>query len=210
MHIDLSTPAGFTGSLRQSYLTRSALTTSLMYSRAICGFSSVPRLRRDSSEPQTAMTSHIASLHLNEWGASMFPAWLREEGLGIEGDGIQRRPNLSPDAEIYLQRIGADVEDLFHHVLTMLHDPAYRESNAGALRMEWPRIPVPGWPDGADVGAADELAESGGAWPETRRAAGLGYSSRRSNVWHAGVLGLRSSRCHLPRMGAIWTATTST
>ena len=36
----------------------------------------------------------------------------------------------------------------------MLHDPAYREANAGALRMEWPRIPLPGWPDGDSGGAA--------------------------------------------------------
>ena len=42
----------------------------------------------------------------------------------------------------------------------MLHDPAYREANAGALRMEWPRIPIPGWPDGDEVGAAGKLAES--------------------------------------------------
>ena len=42
----------------------------------------------------------------------------------------------------------------------VLHDPGYREANAGALRMEWPRIPVPGWPDGDEVGAAEELAES--------------------------------------------------
>ena len=120
----------------------------------------VSHLRRDAAEPQSAVTSHFASLHLNEWGASMFPAWLREEGLGIEGDGTQRRPNLSPAAETYLARIGADVEGLFHHVLSVLHDPAYREANAGALRMEWPRIPVPGWPDGKKPGASDELAES--------------------------------------------------
>ena len=42
----------------------------------------------------------------------------------------------------------------------MLHDPAYREANAGALRMEWPRIPLPGWPDGDAPGAADELRTS--------------------------------------------------
>ena len=52
------------------------------------------------------------------------------------------------------------MEDLFHHALAVLHDPAYREANAGALRMEWPRIPLPGWPDGDAVGAADELAAS--------------------------------------------------
>ena len=26
--------------------------------------------------------------------------------------------------------------------------------------MEWPRIPLPGWPDGVATGAADALAES--------------------------------------------------
>ena len=60
----------------------------------------------------------------------------------------------------YLDRIGVDVEDLFHHILATLHDPAYREANAGALRMEWPRIPLPGWPDGDAEGAAEALAES--------------------------------------------------
>ena len=122
--------------------------------------SAVPRLRRDATEPQTTATHHLASLHLNEWSASMFPAWLRDEGLGLGGDGLQRRPNLSPAAQLYLERLGLGVEDLFHHVLAVLHDPAYREANAGALRMEWPRIPLPGWPDGDIGGAAEELAAS--------------------------------------------------
>ena len=52
------------------------------------------------------------------------------------------------------------MEDLFHHALAVLHDPAYREASAGALRMEWPRIPLPGWPDGAVPEAADELRTS--------------------------------------------------
>ncbi len=50
--------------------------------------------------------------------------------------------------------------DLFYHVLAVLHDPAYREANAGALHMEWPRIPLPGWPDGDEDGAAHDLAAS--------------------------------------------------
>ena len=37
------------------------------------------------------------------------------------------------------------VEDPFHHVLALLHDPAFRKANAGALRREWPRIPLPYW-----------------------------------------------------------------
>ena len=123
-------------------------------------FSAVPRLRREASEPQTAVTSYMASLHLNEWGASMFPAWLRADGLDLDGDGTQRRPNLSPAAQRHLDKLGLGVEDLFHHVLAVLHDPAYREANAGALRMEWPRIPLPGWPDGDADCAASELTES--------------------------------------------------
>ena len=118
--------------------------------------SAVPRLRRDATEPQVAVTSHMASLHLNEWSASMFPAWLCDDlpaeglqagGVGADGDGPRRRPNLSLSAQRYLDNLGMDVEDLFHHVIAVLHDPAYREANAGALRMEWPRIPLPGWPD---------------------------------------------------------------
>ena len=122
--------------------------------------STVPRLRRDATEPQTTVTGHMASLHLNEWGASMFPAWLRDDGLGLEGGGTGRRPNLSSAAQLYLERLSLGVEDLFHHVLTILHDPPYRKENSGALRMEWPRIPLPGWPNGDAPGAADELAVS--------------------------------------------------
>ncbi len=93
--------------------------------------------------------------------SSFFPLWLRDDGLVPEvTDGTPRHPNLSPSAHSYLERLGMGVEDLFHHVLAVLHDPAYREANAGALRMEWPRIPLPGWPDGDDDGAAAELAKS--------------------------------------------------
>ena len=92
--------------------------------------------------------------------ANWFPAYLRDEGLGLGGDGSGRRPNLSDAAQRYLDRLGLGVEDLFHHALATLHDPAYREANSGALRMEWPRIPLPGWPDGDADGAADELQAS--------------------------------------------------
>ena len=92
--------------------------------------------------------------------SNFFPAWLRDEGLGLDTDGAQRRPNLSPAAQRYLNQLALGVDDLFHHTLAVLHDPAYREANAGALRMEWPRIPLPGWPDGDSPGAAAELAAS--------------------------------------------------
>ena len=92
--------------------------------------------------------------------SNFFPAWLRNEGLGTDVATVQRRPNLSSTAQRYFDRLGLGVEDLFHHVLAILHDPAYRKANAGGLRMEWPRIPLPGWPDGEASGAAEALVES--------------------------------------------------
>ncbi len=114
--------------------------------------------RRDWSPP--SLTPIMADLNHMDGGASYIPLHLRDDGLGVKQDGTQRRPNLSGAAQHYLERIGLNIEELFHHVLAVLHDPAYREANAGALRMEWPRIPIPGWPDGDEVGVADELATS--------------------------------------------------
>ena len=122
--------------------------------------SSAQHLRKGAEEPQTWFTEHIGSLHLIERGANMFPAWLRDEQPRLDGGEEQRRPNLSAAAQRYLDRLGLGVEDLFHHSLAVLHDPAYREANAGALRMEWPRIPLPGWPEGDALDAAVELRAS--------------------------------------------------
>ena len=119
--------------------------------------SAAQHLRKGADEPQACRTDYLGSLHLIERTALMFPAWLREEALGYD---TGRRANLSAAAERYLARLGLGVEDLFHHVLATLHNPAYREANAGALRSEWPRIPLPGWPDGDTEGATGELARS--------------------------------------------------
>ena len=114
--------------------------------------------RRNWSPPP--VVSVMGDINHMDGSTSYIPAYLRDSGLGTDGSGTHRRPNLSPTAQIYLDRLGLGVEDLFHHVLAVLHDPAYREANSGALRMEWPRIPLPGWPDGDVDGAADELATS--------------------------------------------------
>ncbi len=105
------------------------------------------------------LTYHLGNWKLGNWGIHFFPLWLRDEGFGV-GNEAQRRPNISGAAQGYLQRLGASVEDLFHHVLVTVHHPDYRKANAGALRMEWPRIPLPGWADGETSGAAEALAES--------------------------------------------------
>ena len=121
--------------------------------------SAAQHLRKGAEEPQACFTEQMGCLHLIERTALMFPAWLRDDGIGNDG-GSGRRANLSGTARRYLERLSASVEDLFHHVLATLHDPAYRAANAGALRMEWPRIPLPGWPNGEAVGAAAVLTES--------------------------------------------------
>ena len=52
-------------------------------------------------------------------------------------------PNLSDGASAYLSDLGAAAPDIFFHAIAMLHDPAYRTENSGALRQDWPRIPLP-------------------------------------------------------------------
>ena len=121
--------------------------------------SAAQHVRKDASQPQATFSTYMGSLHLIERGANWFPAWLWDTGIG-NGDEAGRRPNLSPDAQRYLNVVGASVEDLFYHVLATLHDPEYRATNAYGLRLGWPRIPLPGWPEGADRGIAAALAES--------------------------------------------------
>jgi len=121
--------------------------------------SAAQHLRKGEEEPQACFSEHMGCLHLIERTALMFPAWLKDDPMMKNGKGA-RRANLSASAQRYLDSLGVSVEDLFHHVLATLHDHAYREANSGALRMEWPRIPLPGWPDGASRDAAVELARS--------------------------------------------------
>ncbi len=130
-------------------------------------FSAAQHLRKGAVEPQACFTEHVGQLHLIERSANLFPAWLRgDDALGNGSDRKGSHPNLSPAAQRYLDHIGANVEDLFHHVLAVLHDPVYREANAGALRMEWPRILLPGWPIPGSAGvspasgAAEEFTQS--------------------------------------------------
>ena len=113
--------------------------------------------RREWSPPQ--VISRMGCYDLMDRNVSCFPVWLHDDGIGNDS-GVGRHPNLSPAAQRWLDRLGMGVVDLFHHVLAVLHDPAYREANAGALRMEWPRITLPGWPDGEVDGAAAALARS--------------------------------------------------
>ena len=118
------------------------------------------KARPDLSPPLAI--SHIGDLNQMNSGVYCVPVWLSSSGL-------QRRPNLSGAAQSYLERLGASVENLFHHVLTVLHDPTYNQVNADVLRAEGPRIPLPCWSDGEAEGAAEELARSASRGRELAR-----------------------------------------
>ena len=53
------------------------------------------------------------------------------------------QPNLSAAAADYLASLNANAPALFYHIVAILHAPAYRADNAGALKQDWPRIPLP-------------------------------------------------------------------
>ena len=117
------------------------------------------RAARPALSPPAAI-SDIGDLNQMNSGVYCVPALLRNQGLGVGPGVLQTRPNLSRAAQGYLDGLGMDVDDLFHHALATLHDPAYHQTNADALRAEGPRIPLPGWPGGGAYGAADDLAAS--------------------------------------------------
>jgi hypothetical protein len=68
--------------------------------------------------------------------------------LGGKADDTEPVLNFTKRARDYIARLGCDAADIFHHIVAVLHAPAYRKENAGALRQDWPRIPLP---RGADV-----------------------------------------------------------
>ena len=116
------------------------------------------KARPDLSPPLAI--SNFGDLNQMNSGVYCVPACLGDDGLRSNIDRTQRRPNLSSTAQFYLERLDADVMDLIHHVISVLHDPTYKQHNADALRAEGPRIPLPGWPEGEDGAASALLAQS--------------------------------------------------
>jgi predicted helicase len=97
-----------------------------------------PRTRKTTIEPPL-YASELADLNMMDSGAHGIPLYLSPD---VTSNG-QRRENLSNLAQDYLATVGADAETLFYHTLAVLHAPAYRTANAGALRQDWPRLPLP-------------------------------------------------------------------
>ncbi|WP_118857945.1 type ISP restriction/modification enzyme [Sphingomonas mesophila] len=93
-----------------------------------------PRGEWQSSQVNSA----YACLDLIDRGSTNFPARTIDASTG------ELRPNLSASVVAWLNQKGVQPSELFEHVVATLHAPSYRTGNAGALRMDWPRIPVPG------------------------------------------------------------------
>ena len=116
------------------------------------------KARPDLSPP--LLTSFLGDLNQMNSGVYCVPCWLSEDALGTDGNGAHCSPNLSLAARRYLECLDLTVEDLFHHVLAVLHDPDYNAMNADALRAEGPRIPLPHWAE-LSVNPAAPLRHSG-------------------------------------------------
>lgn len=88
------------------------------------------------------VTSVLTDLNVIEANVQLFPLLLHaQQATLLERAG--RKPNLSEAAAAYLRALKAMPEDLFYHTLAILHAPAYRTENGGALRQDWPRVPLP-------------------------------------------------------------------
>ena len=72
-------------------------------------------------------------------GLSLFFPLAIRGGLGDS----EARLNLSQSATVYALEINGSIHELFFHLIAILHTSAYRAENAGALRQDWPRIPLP-------------------------------------------------------------------
>jgi hypothetical protein len=105
--------------------------------------------RREWSQPQ--YIESLGCIDLMDRSASCFPVYLNPEVGGgdlfsqprADEDDTEPIPNLSDQSKQYLETVDAGVEALFHHTLAVLHAPSYRQENEGALRQDWPRVPLP-------------------------------------------------------------------
>lgn len=117
------------------------------------------RSRREWSPP--LVTRGPGDLVLLDPSTTFTPMRLAATGSGADlftPTTDRPRPNLSDLAKEYLRRVEAHDDDLFFHVVCILHAPGYRAENDGALRQGWPRIPLPS--DYVHLHASAELGRS--------------------------------------------------
>jgi REP element-mobilizing transposase RayT len=110
--------------------------------------------RREWSKPQFIRS--IGCLDLMDRSASCIPLYLKQSDdirpLISDENRRTARPsrdgivfNISDSIVDYLRGVDGITcaPDVFYHALAILHAPAYGAENSGALRQDWPRIPLP-------------------------------------------------------------------
>ena len=150
-------------------------------------------------QPQIVRT--LADHHLVESNVALLPLELNG------GDGAWR-PNLPQPLLDYLAANKLRPSDVFNHIVAVLHAPAYHRENAGALRMDWPRVPLPNDPtillSSSHLGAMltalldSETPASGVSRIRFARAS-WSWGSRRSaaaSIWTLKTLPSRNAGCH--------------
>lgn len=87
----------------------------------------------------------LASCLSDQFGNGMshfIPNMIFREGSLYDETNFERL-NLSEEVDLVAAERGFDRSDLFFYALSTIHTPKYRTENAGALRSDWPRIPLP-------------------------------------------------------------------
>jgi len=103
---------------------------------------------RKGFEPPV-VTSAVSSYHVIESVSLAFPIWLYPEfdtsSLFDRTTDSKPKLNLTEAAKEFLAdlRLGNKPEELFYHTLAVFHSPEYGVENSGALRQDWPRVPLP-------------------------------------------------------------------
>ncbi|MCY7277828.1 MAG: DNA methyltransferase, partial [Phormidesmis sp. CAN_BIN44] len=79
--------------------------------------------------------------------SSFFPLYLtidqQQPSLFEDLSSVSKKTNLGDDATKYIGKLQTLETELFYHAIAILHSPAYRTENAGALKQDFPRIPLP-------------------------------------------------------------------
>jgi hypothetical protein len=85
------------------------------------------------------VTCHLAD-NFGNGLSNFFPLFLRDTTALTP---VAPQANLSSRAERWLADVGGRPRDIFRHCIAVLHSPKFRAENNGALRQDWPRIPLP-------------------------------------------------------------------
>lgn len=98
----------------------------------------IPRAQRKTWSPPLLVSS-LSDLNAMDGGASVVPSRIRAPEENQFG-----KINLPASLSALLQKSGLGEAALFFHCLAILHSPAYFSENGGAMRIEPPRVPIPG------------------------------------------------------------------